>query len=352
MGKKNRKKESDEDYFATLAASTQAVEEDEAEEEARLAREEAAARRAAERKAKDEADKLERAESAARARLAMEKRLKKAKEEDDEEDEVVEEDEEEEEEVEEERDEEQVVDGSAEEEEEVDDDKKEPPSEPSLTGRVLLFARSQMASGGLLALLFGFLFALLRKLASAETLRRLEATTGDSFKLRCPVTCRRLEKVTPATVREEGQKFERFVKNLKTKSKQQTWTKLKPGDGFASAPDCMETDAPEGKIRFFALLEDDDEYAVYDVTTWISAHVINAAATKDLDLVDSLKPPFSVVNEGSLVATLNPKLHAEILAKSQQSNDGGSQQKPASSATKKDKMSRADKKARKLGQRR
>jgi len=82
MGKKNRKKQDDGDYFASLGAPTENAVDDAAAEKAeeeRLARQ---AKAAAQREAKKQKEAQERAERAAvaeRARLAMERRNNKGK---------------------------------------------------------------------------------------------------------------------------------------------------------------------------------------------------------------------------------------------------------------------------------
>ena len=82
MGKKNRKKQDDGDYFASLGAPTENAVDDAAAEKAeeeRLARQ---AKAAAQREAKKQKEAQERAERAAvaeRARLAMERRNNKGR---------------------------------------------------------------------------------------------------------------------------------------------------------------------------------------------------------------------------------------------------------------------------------
>jgi fructose-specific component phosphotransferase system IIB-like protein len=82
MGKKNRKKQDDGDYFASLGAPTENSVDDAAAERAedeRLARQARAAAQREAKKQKEAQDRAERAAVAERARLAMERRNNKGK---------------------------------------------------------------------------------------------------------------------------------------------------------------------------------------------------------------------------------------------------------------------------------
>jgi len=98
-----------------------------------------------------------------------------------------------------------------------------------------------------------------------------------------------------------------------------------------------EEAVPAHAVTFFALFED----GLCDVTRWLlSSHLVRA--DDGVGVVDALKPLFFVDNG---VASLNPRLL------SLGSTSSGSK-KDSSAATTKDKLSRADKKAKKLQYRR
>ena len=321
MGKKKNRKDDDDDYFASLAASQAPVEVDEAEEERRFAQAEAARQRAAEKKVKDDAEKQERAESAARAKAAMERRRMKKTQEDEEEEEEEEQEEEE----------------PEDQEEEEAQEKEEAPVALSALGTVLLGLRR--LDSGVLAFLVRLVVMILTTFASADTLAQLEPTKikKETNRIYCTATKRWYPKdkvELPVTVRISGDKYERCPKNVKTKGKT-TWTRFRIGEGFASAPESLDVPSatiPESKIRFLVLLED----GLFDVTKWIST-IVTLAAVKDLDMVDALRPLFFVDGD---VATLNPKVEADA------------EQKFSATKPKKEKISRADKKAKKLQYRR
>ena len=320
MGKKNRKKEDDEDYFASLAAPvSEPLEEDEALEEERFLKAEAARERASQKKAQDEADKRERAASAARAKIAMEKRMRQKKGEH-----LPEEEEEEE------------------EESEALTEEAPPPvvlqkkEESSLVEKMLVALRRHMSGFFLIAIIARLLYFVLSFFASTSTLDVVEAAPA--------LEKADIEKTDPpASVRFRENKWERRIKNLKTKSKEDTWTKIKDFEGFATAPACLETSiVPESEIRFFALFDD----SLCDCTNYISTQLVTPIAAKDIDIIDSQRPLFLVEKiQDSWRATLHPKAEAEFHKK--HDNIEHHNMKATTKDTK-NKLSRADKKAKKL----
>lgn len=364
MGKKNRSKQSDEDYFASLGAPTAAPTEEEEDEEVVYQRELAKAQAKEDARAKKEAEKLKRdAETAAnaeRARLMMEKRGKKKK-------------------------------GLVEEEEDED---LEPvhaeaaaagvgaPAEVapsaevalaalSLLGKVLLFLRPYSpdagagAAGGALAPVFALFWSLVSRFASPETLDSVDATmrltnagaaeaidAEDERKrskmLFCPATgawfARDYKQMgNEAIRRNDDGHLERWMKNLKTKSKDYgSWTKVKEGDGWASCPKKLTTrdeDLADADVKFFAVYDDKP----FECTEWVGSHLCSGAAARELAVVDGPKPLFTVAydDQNGLIATMQRKMLDLLSRKSGGEVSNGTKKAP------KEKLSRADKKAKK-----
>ena len=142
-------------------------------------------------------------------------------------------------------------------------------------------------------------------------------------------------------VAEDGQ-LERWVKNLKTKSKDAgAGTKVRDGDGWASAPAQLGTrdeDLADGDVKFFAAFDG----RAFECTAWIASHLCSGAAAKELDAVDGAKPVFAVAFDdvNGLVATM-PRRVLDLLNR----KSGGEVDKGKKAP--KEKLSRADKKAKK-----
>ncbi|KAH8063692.1 hypothetical protein JL722_2877 [Aureococcus anophagefferens] len=304
---------------AAAAPEPAAEEED---EEALYAKELAKAKAKEEKRLKAEREKREKEATAERARLMMEKRSRKKKGADDD-----------------------------------DDARAEPrqrraepeaaaapaaaaaaPAALSLLTKVLVFLRpySAEAGGG-----GGGLAALRRALGAAELRRRrrgrrrrgrrpaarepdaaakmdAEDERKRTTMLFCPETGgwfpRLRSSATRLRVAEDGQ-LERWVKNLKTKSKDAgAWTK------------------------FFAAFDG----RAFECTAWIASHLCSGAAAKELGAVDGAKPVFAVAFDDvdGLVATM-PRRVLDLFNR----KSGGEVDKGRKAP--KEKLSRADKKAKK-----
>ena len=369
MGRKNRKKEDDEDFFASLAQPTKAPEPpvEEEDEEALYAKELAKAQAKEEKRLKAEAEKREKAAMAERARLAMEKRARKKKGAD----------------AEEEEEEEEAAPAAAEVEEaapataaaaaaassEATAAASEMPALSPL-GRILLFLRPYSSDvgalqNGVVAWFLTFFWGFFSTIADQETLDAVDGAlrvtnpeaaskmdAEDDRKrttmLFCPESgawfdrdySQRANKALRVT--EDGA-LERWVKNLKTKSKEAgMWVKVKDGDGWASCPSKLTTrddDLADSDVKFFAAFEN----RPFECTQWICSHLCTGAAARELEVVDGPKPLFSVEYDetNGLVATLQRKMLDLLNRKS-----GGEVDKNAKKAPK-EKLSRADKKAKK-----
>ena len=265
MGKKNRKKQDDGDYFASLGAPTEnAVDDAAAEraEEERLARQ---AKAAAQREAKKQKEAQERAERAAvaeRARLAMERRNNKGR---------------------------SVAVEEAEEEEAVEEpapapvakeEEAAPPPPPlSAFARVMLFLRPFSPDAGAVSgvgKVWRFLWILLATFASPATIEDVDAHLRTSNSeaaekidaederkrttmLFCPDTGKWFPRNTKvwalASLRRTDTQIERWVKNLKTKGSKEQWTRVKDGDGWASCPAKLgvaDEDLGDSEVSFYA----------------------------------------------------------------------------------------------------
>ena len=349
MGKKNRKKQDDGDYFASLGAPTENAVDDAAAEKAeeeRLARQ---AKAAAQREAKKQKEAQERAERAAvaeRARLAMERRNNKGKSVA-----VVEEEEEE------------AVEEPAPAPAEAEEEAAPPPPPPlSSFARVLLFLRPFSPDAGAVSgvgKLYRFLWILLATFASPATIEDVDAHLRTSNSeaaeridaederkrttmLFCPDTGKWFPRNTKvwalASLRRTDTQIERWVKNLKTKGKSEQWTRVRDGDGWASCPAKLgvaDEDLGDSEVQFYACLDG----KVFECSDWVASHVCTRAAARELGCVDGPRTLFRVAVDEvqGAVATLDKKASAALHAKA-----GVSTKKAP-----KEKLSRAEKNAKK-----
>mmetsp|Transcript_14776 Transcript_14776/g.19628 ORF Transcript_14776/g.19628 Transcript_14776/m.19628 type:complete len:375 (+) Transcript_14776:47-1171(+) len=374
MGRKGKKKqEDDDDYFASLTQHQEANNEtttvtmnDEKEEED----EEMIAAILAENERVLEKERLaakDRAEKAERARLAMAKRYKKNTKNDDDD---------------------HVEDTSVPAEMKVNeteasiDERSEDQVSLGRFAQILLWLRPYTVEASLVAKLFTWLFSFLSHFANESTLQavdtRLALTDSNTallisqdterkkmHMLWCPVTRKWIERIhpEPSSVESvvklsESAQVERWTKNLKTKAKQRgTWTKVKDGEAWASAPNYTESlskDIPDSAIRYFAYVESD----FFDCSAWaISSLGLTTAIVKELDMIDALRPLFTLARDedGYLVASLHPKFATEVdrlLSQEDGSMKNSSGPSNTANSSKKEKLSRADKKAKKLAYRR
>jgi len=347
MGKKNRKKQDDGDYFASLGAPTENAVDDAAAEKAeeeRLARQ---AKAAAQREAKKQKEAQERAERAAvaeRARLAMERRNNKGK------SVVVEEEEGE-----------AVAEPAPAPVKEEEEAAPPPPPPLSAFARVLLFLRPFSPDAGAVSgvgKLYRFLWILLAAFASPATIEDVDAHLRTSNSeaaekidaederkrttmLFCPDTGKWFPRNTKvwslASLRRTDTQIERWVKNLKTKGSKEQWTRVKDGDGWASCPSKLGTadeDLGDSEVSFYACLDG----KVFECSDWVASHVCTRAAARELGCVDGPRTLFRVAVDDvqGAVATLDKKASASLHAKA-----GVAKKAP------KEKLSRAEKKAKK-----
>ena len=350
MGKKNRKKQDDGDYFASLGAPTENAVDDAAAEKAeeeRLARQ---AKAAAQREAKKQKEAQERAERAAvaeRARLAMERRNNKGKS-------VA---------VVEEAEEEEAVEEPAPAPQPTAAEEAAPPPPPPLSSfaRVLLFLRPFSPDAGAVSgvgKVWRFLWILLATFASPATIEDVDAhlRTSNSAAaekidaederkrttmLFCPDTGKWFPRNTKvwalASLRRTDTQIERWVKNLKTKGKSEQWTRVRDGDGWASCPAKLgvaDEDLGDSEVSFYACLDG----KVFECSDWIASHVCTRAAARELG-VDGPRTLFRVTVDDvqGAVATLDKKAAAALSAKA---GVASSKKQP------KEKLSRAEKKVR------
>ena len=256
MGKKNRKKQDDGDYFASLGAPTENAVDDAAAEKAEEERLERQAKAAAQREAKKQKEAQERAERAAvaeRARQAMERRNNKGR---------------------------SVAVEEAEEEEAVEEpapaaeveEEAAPPPPPPLSSfaRVLLFLRPFSPDAGAVSgvgKVWRLLWVLLATFASPATIEDVDAHLRTSNSeaaekidaederkrttmLFCPDTGKWFPRNTKvwalASLRRTDTQIERWVKNLKTKGK----------DGgrwpvsYLAVPRCCGAFTPSMRVAF------------------------------------------------------------------------------------------------------
>ena len=349
MGKKNRKKQDDGDYFASLGAPTENAVDDAAAEKAEEERLERQAKAAAQREAKKQKEAQERAERAAvaeRARLAMERRNNKGRS-------VAVEEAEEEEAV------EPVPAPPAPAEEEAE--AAPPPPPLSAFARVLLFLRPFSPDAGAVqgvGKVWRLLWVLLATFASPATIEdvdtHLRSSNSEAAEridaederkrttmLFCPETGKwfpRNSKVwSLASLRRTDTTIERWVKNLKTKGSKEQWTRVKDGDGWASCPSKLgvaDEDLGDSEVSFYACLDG----KVFECSDWVASHVCTRAAARELGCVDGPRTLFRVAVDDvqGAVATLDKKASAALHAKA-----GVAKKAP------KEKLSRAEKKAKK-----
>ena len=348
MGKKNRKKQDDGDYFASLGAPTENSVDDAAAEKAeeeRLARQ---AKAAAQREAKKQKEAQERAERAAvaeRARLAMERRNNKGRA-------VVVEEEEEE-----------AVAEPAPAPVQEAEEAAPPPPPLSAFARVLLFLRPFSPDVGTVSgvgKVWRLLWVLLATFASPATIEDVDAHLRTSNSeaaekidaederkrttmLFCPDTGKWFPRNTKvwalASLRRTDTQIERWVKNLKTKGSKEQWTRVKDGDGWASCPAKLGTadeDLADSEVQFYACLDG----KVFECSDWVASHVCTRAAARELGCVDGPRTLFRVAVDEvqGAVATLDKKASAQLHAKA---GVASSKKQP------KEKLSRAEKKAKK-----
>jgi len=349
MGKKNRKKQDDGDYFASLGAPTENAVDDAAAEKAEEERLERQRKAAAQREAKKQKEAQERAERAAvaeRARLAMERRNNKGR---------------------------AVAVEEAEEEEAVEEpapapqptaaEEAAPPPPPPLSSfaRVLLFLRPFSPDAGAVSgvgKVWRLLWLVLSTFASPATIEDVDAhlRTSNSAAaekidaederkrttmLFCPDTGKWFPRNTKvwslASLRRTDTTIERWVKNLKTKGKSEQWTRVRDGDGWASCPSKLgvaDEDLGDSDVQFYACLDQ----KVFECSDWVASHVCTRAAARELGCVDGPRTLFRVVVDDvqGAVATLDKKASAALHAKA-----GVSTKKQP-----KEKLSRAEKKVR------
>mmetsp|Transcript_10421 Transcript_10421/g.27601 ORF Transcript_10421/g.27601 Transcript_10421/m.27601 type:complete len:354 (-) Transcript_10421:31-1092(-) len=348
MGKKNRKKQDDGDYFASLGAPTKNAVDDAAAERAEEERLAKQAKAAAQREAKKQKEAQERAERAAvaeRARLAMERRNNKGR---------------------------SVAVEEAEEEEAVEEpapapqptaaEEAAPPPPPlSAFARVLLFLRPFSPDAGAVSgvgKVWRLLWVLLATFASPATIEdvdtHLRTSNSEAAEkidaederkrttmLFCPDTGKWFPRNTKvwslASLRRTDTQIERWVKNLKTKGSKEQWTRVKDGDGWASCPSKLgvaDEDLGDSEVSFYACLDG----KVFECSEWISSHVCTRAAARELSCVDGPRTLFRVAVDDvqGAVATLDKKASAAL-----------SQKAGVAKAPKKEKLSRAEKKAKK-----
>jgi len=348
MGKKNRKKQDDGDYFASLGAPTENAVDDAAAEKAEEERLERQAKAAAQREAKKQKEAQERAERAAvaeRARLAMERRNNKGK------SVVVEEEAEE------------AVEEPAPAPVQEAEEAAPPPPPLSAFARVLLFLRPFSPDVGTVSgvgKVWRLLWVLLATFASPATIEDVDAHLRTSNSeaaekidaederkrttmLFCPDTGKWFPRNTKvwalASLRRTDTQIERWVKNLKTKGSKEQWTRVKDGDGWASCPAKLgvaDEDLGDSEIQFYACLDG----KVFECSDWVASHVCTRAAARELGVVDGPRTLFRVVFDDvqGAVATLDKKASATLSAKAGVSS---SKKQP------KEKLSRAEKKAKK-----
>ena len=348
MGKKNRKKQDDGDYFASLGAPTENAVDDAAAEKAeeeRLARQ---AKAAAQREAKKQKEAQERAERAAvaeRARLAMERRNNKGKS-------VA---------VVDEAEEEEAVAAPAPAPQPTAAEAAPPPPPLSSFARVLLFLRPFSPDAGAVSgvgKVCRLLWLVLSTFASPATIEGVDthlrtSNTEAASKidaederkrttmLFCPDTGKWFPRNTKvwslASLRRTDTQIERWVKNLKTKGKSEQWTRVRDGDGWASCPSKLgvaDEDLGDSEVSFYACLDG----KVFECSDWVASHVCTRAAARELGCVDGPRTLFRVVVDDvqGAVATLDKKASAALHAKA-----GVAKKAP------KEKLSRAEKKAKK-----
>lgn len=348
MGKKNRKSQDDGDYFASLGAPTEDKIDDAAAERAEEARLAQQAKAAAAREAKKQKDAQERAAreaTAERPRLAMERRSTRGP-------------------------------AAAEEKEEEVAAAPAPPTAPpaaeeetplppalSPFAKVLLFLRPYSPDVGAvsgLGAVWRFLWVLLSKFAAPDLIEAVDANLRSTNSIAaeqidaederkrttmlfCPESGTWLPRNTKVwslqSLRRTDTVIERWVKNLKTKGKSELWTRVRDGDGWASCPAKLGTaddELGDAEVQFYACLDD----KVFECTDWIGSHLCTRAAARELGCVDGPRALFRVVFDEvqGAVATLDKKAAATLHAKADTTT---------TKKAPKEKMSRAEKKAKK-----
>ncbi|KAJ1451707.1 hypothetical protein M885DRAFT_620589 [Pelagophyceae sp. CCMP2097] len=359
MGKKGKKGGDDDDYFASLAESSaekmKGAAPPEDDEDAVLAREEKKRAAALEKKEKQAAEARDLADVAARARAAMDKRAKAKKPKKD--------------------------------DEEVFEEEDVPETTPFLAApapaeaaqsdagpaaavplspflKVLLALRpwsAECGREGLVAAMLRWLWALCAALATADQLALVDGAlrltdSGAAERLDAEAARRKADELWSGNawfprdfgidalgtvqLSDCGEHLERWEKNLRTKGAAAgKWVRCRDGEGWATAPTrllAQDEDIPAGEIRFLAC----HGGRAFECTAFVEAGLISASDARDLEVVDSGKAllSFQEDSQGRLTATLLQK-YAAALA---QGHVGAAVQK-------KEKISRADKKQKKMG---
>ena len=251
------------------------------------------------------------------------------------------------------------------------------PPAPEDTPLVRLLASLRLrkgAAGGLGALLAAILYAVVALMAGAAATARVEAAHQEGAEARaaaerereealnreragtslwCPVRERWLPRAAAAEGaslrRAEGPRggFERWRKNLKTKSKKGgggpkgDWVRCKAGEGWASACEAalLEVEAEDigaSAVRFLAVVDGE----VLDVTDWIDGHLVTRDAALRGGAVDSGRALFEVRDGGGATG-----LRARLDGRFRPPAEGGAEGAGGPKKGRKEKKSRAEKKA-------
>lgn len=338
MGRKHRKQQDDDEYFSALTSSStelapqagggeteaNVLQEDEKSDEGNRARQAEVAAAAQEQvRLAEEAANRERAKKAAMAKAMMSKRSKKS-----------------------------GAEEAAEPLQEARNATQEQPQDVlSALGHILLFLRSHALKSGVFAVVARIALAVLSSFATIATLRTVDKSlastspqqSADEERMRrdclyCPETGvyfeRRPVPKLPTLRRADDGSYQRLQRNFKTKSSQETWLRVKDGDGWVTL---------HKRHMCLALFENH----LFECTEWLAAHLLDVKDAPD-DLVDTAKPIFTVSRdaEGHQIATLARKIQ-EDLRRQQQESAGISAHGGVPSKSKV-KLSKAEKKAKKL----